>query len=278
MKIPPEIEDYCTEIAKKAQVTPLIHPNDFIFRFLIDNPSFPSKKDAVNYYFTDGENSAKVLQELIHNALALPKHASFKLLEFASGYGCVTRHFTHYLPNARITCCDIHQEAINFIKSQLSTDAVLSRSIPEKLQFSETYDVIFALSFFSHMPESTWGRWIRKLYSALNDHGYLIFTTHGKVSNSKYLGNVSIPANGFYFKPDSEQQDLEKSEYGTTVTTPEFVIGEMYKQIMAPLVLYKEGFWWQHQDLYIVAGRWENFGLLRRLFYRLTRSWNRKRA
>jgi SAM-dependent methyltransferase len=224
MQIEPDINDYCMEIAKRAQVTPLIHPNDFIFQFVFDHPKFAaSKKDAVDYYFTDGNNSAKVLQELLHNALALPKDASFKLLEFGSGYGCETRRLAHYLPNAKTTCCDIHPDAINFIQSQLSTDAIVSRSIPEKLRFTETCDVIFALSFFSHMPESTWGRWIRKLYSALKGKGYLIFTTHGNVSNSKHLGNLSLPANGFYFKPQSEQHDLEKAEYGLTVTAPEFV-------------------------------------------------------
>ena len=64
---------------------------------------------------------------------------------------------------------------------------------------------------------------------------------------------TKIPEDGFWFKPASEQFDIDKSEYGNTVTTTDFVVKELYEQIKAPLALYREAFWWAHQDLYIVA-------------------------
>jgi cyclopropane fatty-acyl-phospholipid synthase-like methyltransferase len=247
----PELNALSVSNAKKQGVVPDIHPDDFIFHFLINNPCFPSHQEAVEYYFTDGANSAKKLADLLYSDLKFPKEKPLKLLEFASGYGCVTRHFSQQLPDVTITACDIHKEAINFVRDHFSTETLLSESVPEKLILNQEYDVVFALSFFSHMPESSWGRWIKTLYSGVKENGFLIFTTQGKES-AKFFNNPVIPTNGFWFLPDSEQKDLDSNEYGQTIVTPDFVIAEIYRQVRAPLVIYRYAYWWGHQDLYVV--------------------------
>jgi hypothetical protein len=249
--ITPEIFELCKISAAKHGVIPDIHPDDFIFHFLLNHPSLQQKKEAVDYYFDDGARSAKKLSDLIYSDLKFQRGIQLKMLEFASGYGCVTRHLSRELSDVMITSCDIHEEAMDFIKTKLKTETILSEAVPEKLKLNAEYDMVFALSFFSHMPESTWGRWIKTLFSGLKENGFLIFTTHGMAS-AKLFGDPVIPSNGFWFLPDSEQKDLNLNEYGTTVVTPEYVISELYRQVRSPLVLYRYAFWWTHQDLYIV--------------------------
>ena len=249
--ITPEIFELCKISAAKHGVIPDIHPDDFIFHFLLNHPNLQQKKDAVDYYFYDGARSAKKLSDLLYSDLKFQQGEPLKMLEFASGYGCVTRHLSRELPDITIISCDIHEEAIHFIKTKLETKTILSESVPEKLKLNAEYDVVFALSFFSHMPESTWGRWIKTLFSGLKANGFLIFTTHGMAS-AKLFGDPVISSHGFWFLPDSEQKDLTLNEYGTTVVTPEYVISELYRQVRSPLVLYRYAFWWTHQDLYIV--------------------------
>jgi SAM-dependent methyltransferase len=123
---------------------------------------------------------------------------------------------------------------------------------PEDLRFAEQYDVVFALSFFSHMPETSFGRWLAALYRNVKAGGLFIFTTHG-LASAVNLGNPEIPESGIWFKPDSEQHDIEGAEYGSTISTPEFVIRELYRNTEAPLAEHKPGYWWQHQDLWIAA-------------------------
>lgn len=247
-----EFYEMCKKGAEKYNAIPDIHPDDFMFHFILNSPDFPSTKNAVDYYFDDGNKSAKKLSELLYSNLKFQKREKLKLLEFASGYGCVTRHLLRELPNVTIVSCDIHQKAINFIKKQLKTDATLSKSIPEELRLNAEYDVIFALSFFSHMPETSWGRWVKALFSGLKENGFLIFTTHG-LATVKLMGNtIDIPSNGFWFAPNSEQRDIDTEEYGSTVVTPDYVIEEIYQQTHAPLVLYRHAFWWTHQDLYVI--------------------------
>jgi hypothetical protein len=67
------------------------------------------------------------------------------------------------------------------------------------------------------------------------------------------LGDPEIPENGFWFIPNSEQDDLDGAEYGSAISTPEFVIRELFHQVRAPLAEFRSSYWWGHQDLYVVA-------------------------
>jgi Methyltransferase domain len=228
-----------------------IHPTDFIFQFLVTNPVFTTMDLAVRYYFYDGDNSVRQLTALMAELGKSPTDKP-SLLEFASGYGCLTRHFEKYLPGARTASCDIHSEAINFIEKSFGQRAIVSNAQPELLAVNEEFDFVFALSFFSHMPRSTWSRWLVSLYSRVAPGGALIFTTQGLKTGREYMGNPEIPADGFWFKAESEQKDLDTAEYGQTVVTREFVSSQIRLLDKAELYKYSESYWWSHQDLYVV--------------------------
>ena len=105
------------------------------------------QKEAIDYYFKDGQNSAQILLNLI-TSLYPPTANPIQLLEFASGYGCVTRHLLNLQTNLSITTCDIHEEAISFIENKLNTSSILSHPEPEQLKLdSSTYDIVFVYPF-----------------------------------------------------------------------------------------------------------------------------------
>lgn len=174
--------------------------------FLLNHPAFSDLAAAVEYYFTDGRRSAARLAALIAE-LGIGRRGSIALLERASGCGCVTRHLPDALSAASVTACDIHPQAVAFIEQELGTPALLSDRVPEQLQLPRRNDVVFVLSFYSHMPRETWSRWIRARVRLLEPDGVLIFTTHGQRS-LPHLGSPEVPADGFWFAPRSEQPDL----------------------------------------------------------------------
>ncbi len=248
------IEEYradCDEAAARVGVNSEIHPEDFIFRFLIENPVFPTKRDAIAYYFNDGAKSAQKLRQLVSEVCGVGDRP-IDLLEFASGFGCLTRQLPVAVPAWRTTACDIHPQAIRFLRERLGAEAMQSASLPEELSPGRTYDVVFALSFFSHMPERTFGRWMQKLASLVRPGGYLIFTAHGAVSHEKFLTLMSVDAKGFGFAPSSEQKDLDAAEYGSTISYAPFVLERALALSGFRLAFFQEGFWWEHQDVYVL--------------------------
>ena len=164
------------EAAAATGVVASVHPQDFIYWFCCRHPHL-TLEAAISYYFSDGAHSAEKLDGIV-TELGFERGQPIKLLEFASGYGCVTRHLKKH---ARwdLTSCDIHSEAIDFLDRQIGVKTLQSVQLPEQFATIEKYDVVFALSFFSHMPKSSFGRWLRALYGSLRAPGYLIFTTHG---------------------------------------------------------------------------------------------------
>ena len=242
------------ESAKKFNVSPAMHKEDFIFQYLIDHSCFrDNRQAAVNYYFSDGHESARKFDELVDKFLGT-KPVPITVLEFASGFGCVSRHLKTFSPaKYTVVCSDIHPEAMRFISSEIGLKTALSNEVPEQLSIGRKFDVVFALSFFSHMPDASWERWLLKLISLVADGGLLIFTTHGRQSSIKYLGNPPIGERGYWFAPLSEQQDLAPEQYGSTVTAPRYVFDCLRTARNANPIFFQEGFWWGHQDCYIVS-------------------------
>ena len=236
--------------AAPFNVNPEIHPEDFIFQFLLDHESYPTYEAAANTYFSDGRNSALKFKSLIEDVCP-SNNSQLKILEFASGFGCVTRHLGQVLPNCDITVCDIHPAAVDFTQEKLGHKAILSKSKPEDLTIDEKFDIVFALSFFSHMPKATFRRWLNRLASFLKPDGHLIMTTHGLISQSQLFKPYSLDGDGYLFLPSSEQKDLDNLEYGSAVVSPHYVFDSILESQNMFIVYFKEACWWTHQDCFV---------------------------
>ena len=58
----------------------------------------------------------------------------------------------------------------------------------------------------------------------------------------------------FYFKPESEQDDLEKNKYGTACAHPNFSMRIISQLVGMHLSEYKQGLWWEGtQDVYVLV-------------------------
>jgi len=239
----PEVKRIVESIAADFHVVPDIHELDFIFQYSLSRNK--NVQTVVRRYFERGAYAARKLASFTPNGQAL------SILDFASGYGCVSRHLPiHFPQGTRVNCCDIHPEAVSFIANRLGIEAFLSHEVPEKLQNVEPYDVVFALSFLSHLPEKTWTRWLKKLLSLLSENGMLVFTTHGYASLMR--GRYPLHKfTGFKFSPESEQKDLSTAEYGNTIVSAGYVVPQIPPGFR--LVYFREADWENYQDVYVVA-------------------------
>jgi SAM-dependent methyltransferase len=238
---------------------PDIHPDDHLFRFLCEHPDI--RERAHSEYFSSGRECALKLRRLIEEHRGAP--SNLRLLEFASGYGRVTRHMAAVLPEAITTACDIHPQAVRFLTG-LGLEAVGSSSVPERFHLGRQFDVVFALSFFSHLPRMTWTRWLRRLVDHVNIGGLMIFTTHGE--RSRNLAWPESPtSNKFLFSPVSEQIDLPGEEYGRSLTPFAFVYAKIAALGDMRLVRFQEAGWFGHQDIYVLRRASKDRSVWRRL-------------
>lgn len=224
-----------------------VHENDFLLQFIKERGAL-SSEDALLHYLANGRDSAEKLNRIIQD---LNVKQPFEFLDFASGYGMVARHYATMIPQARVTTCDIHPEANAFNHEQFGFETIQSQSVPEELRVERQFDVVFTLSFFSHISDAYFSRWLLRLYQLVKPGGYLIFTTHGRVTSNYVLGKNQI-----IFYPDSEQKDLEGQYYGTAYTHPSYVmdkVSDLHVYSPVRFELFKEGFWWGHQDLYVLG-------------------------
>src|SRR5262249_34695108 len=133
--------------AEREGVVALVHPRDYIYLYFIKHGLEGGQplSGPINYYFEDGGRSAAKLAGIVAS-LGYDTERNVKLLEFASGYGCVSRHLKK-LPQFDLVSCDIHPEAIEFLRNQVGVKAILSAHMPEQFAPPEKYDVVFALPF-----------------------------------------------------------------------------------------------------------------------------------
>jgi hypothetical protein len=109
------------------------------------------------------------------------------------------------------------------------------------------------LSFFSHMPKTTFSSWLQRIVSLLSPQGVFIFTANGHVTHKSVVKDIAVDEEGFGFKPMSEQRDLPGGEYGLTISYPPFVLNAMNQCSDVRLVRFQEGLWWATQDAYMYA-------------------------
>jgi SAM-dependent methyltransferase len=253
MTLDVDLEAVRQKAARQYGVPADVHAEDMIWQYLLHHRVFPAPEAAARHYFSDGAESARKLESIVREHLPSPaSNGKVSILEFASGYGMVTRHLANLPTTAKLVACDIHPGAVEFIRERLKQLAVISRHIPEEASFEESFDVVFALSFFSHMPDISFKRWLKTLFAAVSPGGILVFTTHGLISRT-YFGDINLGDNGFWFKPSSEQSDLDTAEYGSSVATPAYVVAQLAQVPGASLADFRRGFWWRHQDLYVVS-------------------------
>ena len=242
--------------AEAMGVNPAIHETDFIFHF-VDRQwaANGGRERAVKSYFQLGRNTATLSNTLISEVQKVCESAKIewaprRVLDFASGYGCTARHMRRIFPDSVCGTCDIHADAVNFNRDVLGVESYISSLVPEKLNLPPQ-DVIFAHSFFSHMPETTYARWLKALANALAPGGVLIFTAHGFVLDRRAIRGLSADKNGFAFLAQSEQYDLEGEQYGLTISYPRWVLPVLAGIPELRLSKFQEGLWWATQDTYV---------------------------
>lgn len=224
-----------------------ISEHDDIFGFFRGHHS---SRNPLRDYLADGWRTLSELMLLLE-AVDQPLLKTSRILEFASGHGRFTRHLVKALGAEKVVVSDVVPSAVEFSRSTFGVSGFLSTSVPEEVQWPDRYSLVFVLSLFSHLPKSTWSRWLRVLYEAVAPGGLLVFSTHG-VKAAKF-DHVTLDEEGYFFAASSESTAIDEQEYGTTFTSEAFVLARIAETLGADKLLHKSPVhFWNHQDAYVL--------------------------
>ncbi|WP_161634578.1 class I SAM-dependent methyltransferase [Mesorhizobium loti] len=225
------------------RVSPALHSEDHMLAHFLKL----SAEGGLKFYFKGGLADAEQLMTTIEG-LGIDME-NLRVLEFAAGYGRLTRHLQKLCD---LTVSDIHPEAVEFVRKNCGCPAYLSSNDPEQLKIPGQFNIVAVISLFSHLPDRTFGRWLSALYALVAPGGYLIFTTIGESARAI---NAQIPTpgpDGYAFETGSEQIDLDTQDYGNSTVHPHYVGAQIGRIPGARLISYEAGLWWKYQDQYIV--------------------------
>jgi SAM-dependent methyltransferase len=251
LKITPEIEEAARDAALPFKARPDLHPEDELLRYIIATrgPEIGSKE-----YFKGGyisAHQAKRAMDSLPMASGKPR-----VLEFAAGFGRVSRHLRSAFPNAELVASDIHPTGCDFILQKFGIETAVSAHQPEDLSVGRGYDFIFVLSLFSHLPDKSFGRWLKALYDRLAPGGFLLFTANGQVTirrRPEFWGRWFDPTAGYGFVEQSDQLDLDPSEYGSMAVSLTYIGNQIASYVPDALLFrFAAGAWFGQQDEWII--------------------------
>ena len=220
---------------------------DDIFGFFAGHPS---SRNPLRDYLADGWRTLSELMLLLE-AVDQPLLKTPRVLEFASGHGRFTRHLVKALGAGRVVVSDVVPDAVEFSRCTFGVDGFMSASVPEQVQWPQRYELVFVLSLFSHLPRSTWSRWLKVLWDAVASGGLLVFSTHGVKAAA--FDSVALDEEGFFFAPSSESNAIDAQEYGTAFTSEAFVLQRMAETCGTDALVHRAPVhFWNHQDAYVL--------------------------
>jgi SAM-dependent methyltransferase len=116
---------------------------------------------------------------------AIPPDVDFgpccRVLDFGCGCGRVLRYVQPFCGGAAFSGTDIDEEAIAWCQRALGHLGTFSANAAwPPLGFADaTFDLIYAVSVFTHLPEDMQDAWLAELQRVARPGAYILLTTHG---------------------------------------------------------------------------------------------------
>jgi SAM-dependent methyltransferase len=173
-----------------------------------------------------------------------------RLLDFAAGYGRVTRFIAHDLLPARVWASDIDPRAVAFQTRRFGVRGLVSTAAPEDLPAAEPFDAVLVSSLFTHLPEATFGRWLARLWALVAPGGLLAFSVHDP---SLHPDAAAAGGDGFLFAATSEDRALPAADYGSTWAGEPYVRRALAAAAPGAAVHRFPRALCNYQDLYLVV-------------------------
>jgi SAM-dependent methyltransferase len=218
-------------------------------------PGYNNEKNISYFkYLESGKRTFDIFRQITDFAFPGFKNLN-SVLDFASGHGRLTRFLIQYLPAEIVWVSDVDPVAVTWQKNYFGVNGIMSSNDPGEFADNRQYDFIFVGSFFSHMPDGSFQKWLRRLFDMVSEGGVLAFSSHDET----YLpADVVMAPEGIIFLPRSEcEERIPTSIYGMSYVTEEFVrrsAEDLQPGRTLPFRRFHKALY-ENQDLYLISKR-----------------------
>jgi len=137
------------------------------------------------WFLTTGRKDARIVADVMRT-IGAPLEAADGILDFGCGCGRVVRHWMTL--GSRIHGSDHEAPAIAWCRRNLPFGSfTVNRLEPPLGHADASYDLVSAISVFTHTPEPLQRPWLRELVRVLRPGGHVLFTTHGDLHTRSQL-------------------------------------------------------------------------------------------
>jgi SAM-dependent methyltransferase len=219
-----------------------LHPNDKMFQ---------GNHEHYLYVGATALNTINAHRGLIY---ASPPQS---ILDFGSGAGRVTRWLRAAFPTARLTASDLRLGDLRFCADTFGAESWMVETDIESLIPPNRFDLIWAGSVMTHLPEESTKQLLRKFCEWLGPGGTMTTSLHGRHWLKYYMNSDTrqrmhdppeIPSNyeaSGYGYADYPQQ----AGYGLSIVTPTWTASTAERIPDCRIVAFGEENWGNHDIL-----------------------------
>jgi SAM-dependent methyltransferase len=225
-----------------------VHPDDEMLA--VARRQAADEEHALDHYFRIGNLNDVAVQQILAWAGCDWRRID-ATLDFAAGYGRLTRFLSQRLAPSKVWASDLMPSAVAFQRATFGVHTFASATDPAALRWPARFDLIVVISLFTHLPRSTFALWLRHLAGALADGGLLVFTTHGP---ELFAEGWRRPLDAdLFFEPVSENATLSPQDYGRTYVRPDFVSASLRDLPGVELLAHVPRGLGRGQDVFVVG-------------------------
>ncbi len=209
------------------------------------------------HYLQVGHSAIQMIMQSLASAEVAPDEVH-AVLDYACGFGRVSRWLRAAFPNATLLAADLDPKAIKIVSELLMTQTIqLTKDL--SVQLPGAFDLIWVGSLFTHVDEDYTVRLLSFLMHHLTARGVIVATTHGslvahRIATRERLYNLTDEAAaavtqdyetaGFAFAPYRAGTD-----YGISVARPD-KMAQLAHSVGFEMTFFKAKGWAQHQDCF----------------------------
>lgn len=181
-----------------------------------------------------------------------------KILDFGCGCGRTLRWFADYFQQCDFYGADFDKEAISWCRKNIHfAKFAVNKPLPPLKYPSGMFDLIYALSVFTHLDEDYQFNWLSEVKRITKPKGILLITFQGEYCwKNLYKEDIGrVKKRGFIFIPAPQWAGLFPSWYQAAYHTKRYVL-DNYSKYFRVLDYIPKGLN-NHQDVVILENRRE---------------------